>query len=139
MKIEKLMSTGLVMVDMDDALVTVKGIFDHFQFHHVLVLEKEVLVGVISDRDLLAALSPTVGTPAETNRDLAMLNKRAHQICTRNPLTVKQKDSVVTAIDIFNQKNVSCVPVVDNDNRPVGILTQRDILMYLASIYKKTE
>lgn len=133
------MSTALVTVNIDDTLLTVKEIFEHFEFHHLLVLENEGLVGIISDRDLLAALSPAIGTPAETSRDLALLSKRAHQICTRNPVVVKQKDSVMSAIDIFNDENVSCVPVVDNNNRPVGILTLRDILMHLAELHKNKQ
>lgn len=137
MKIEKLMSTGLVTVDIDDTVSTIKEIFDHFKFHHVLVLENEALVGVISDRDLFASLSPSVGTAAETSKDLALLNKRAHQICSRKPFTLQQKDSVVAALAIFNDENVSCVPVVDDQNRPVGILTMRDILLFLASKYKQ--
>ena len=136
MKIEKLMSTGLVCVDLDESLLSVKEIFEHFEFHHVLVTENEILIGVISDRDLLAALSPAIGTAAETSRDLALLQKRVHQICTRNPITVTSKQSVASAIEIFNDENVSCVPVVDENNKPIGILTLRDIVKFLASVYK---
>jgi hypothetical protein len=38
------------------------------------------LCGVISDRDLLRALSPYVGTASENARDTATLRKRVHQI-----------------------------------------------------------
>jgi hypothetical protein len=38
--------------------------------------EHKNLSGVVSDRDLLRALSPYVGSAAETERDLATLNKR---------------------------------------------------------------
>ena len=52
------------------------------------VLEADIPIGVISDRDLLKALSPYIGTATETSRDVATLNKRAHQIMSRKPITI---------------------------------------------------
>ena len=83
MNVEKIMSKSIVTVDMDDSLKVIKEIFDNVGFHHLLVIESDKLFGIISDRDLLKVLSPTVGTASETTRDLESLNKKAHQILTR--------------------------------------------------------
>jgi len=40
------------------------------------VIESGKLIGVVSDRDLLKAISPNIGTMSETYRDEATLNKR---------------------------------------------------------------
>ncbi len=88
MSIEKIMSKTVVTVEMDDSLKVVKDIFDNTNFHHLLVVESGKLFGVISDRDLLKSLSPDIGTVAETSKDTATLNKRAHQIMTRKPVTL---------------------------------------------------
>lgn len=52
MKINSLMSSNIVTVEMDDTLKIVKEIFDHTQFHHLLVVDANKLCGIISDRDL---------------------------------------------------------------------------------------
>jgi len=53
------MTTRLVTVELDDPLEVVKRIFDSVKFHHLLVVDTgKKLCGVISDRDLLRALSP---------------------------------------------------------------------------------
>ena len=57
-------------------------------FRHLLVLEEGELVGVISDRDLFRAISPYLGSEAEMSRDTETLTKRAHQIMTRQPITI---------------------------------------------------
>ena len=88
MRVKEIMNTSLVTIDMDDSLEVVKDIFDHSSFHHLLVTEGDKLFGIISDRDLLKVLSPYLGTPSETNRDLAILNRKAHQILTRKPITL---------------------------------------------------
>ncbi len=128
MCVEKIMSKRVVTVEMDDSLVTVKKIFDNVSFHHLLVVDSDRLFGVISDRDLLKALSPNIGTAAETPKDLATLNKRVHQILTREPITISPKSKISEAIDIFNSHDISCIPVVDEEHKPVGLISWRDIL-----------
>ena len=53
MRIKDIMSTKVVTVEFDDTLASVKEIFDTLKFHHLLVVEKNELFGVVSDRDLL--------------------------------------------------------------------------------------
>lgn len=56
MKITKLITRRVVCINMDDPLNKAKRLFEEHGFHHLLVLEKGRLVGVISDRDLLKRL-----------------------------------------------------------------------------------
>ena len=128
-----IMSKTVVTVEMDDSLEVIKEIFDNTGFHHLLVVESDKLLGVISDRDLLKALSPNIGTLSETVRDLASLKKRAHQIMTRKAVTLGADAAIFDAIEIFNTHNISCIPVVDDQNKPVGIISWRDILKTLES------
>ncbi|MEZ0121597.1 MAG: CBS domain-containing protein [Candidatus Reddybacter sp.] len=121
------MTTVVVSVEMDDSLRVISDIFHNTRFHHILVLDENKLVGVISDRDLLQAISPHIGTPSETTRDLATLNKSAHQIMSRNPITITPKANFEDAILLFNSHTVSCLPVTDESNKVFGIITWRDI------------
>jgi len=131
MKISKLMSSNIVIVEMDDPLSKVKAIFEETHFHHLLVVEGARLSGVISDRDLLKSISHNIDTAVATTKDLASLNKKAHQIMTRKPISLKDTATVKDAIDIFNQHKISCIPVVNNANKPVGIVSWRDIMREL--------
>ena len=137
MIIEKLMSKPIVTVELDDTLKVVKRIFERAKFHHLLVVEKDVLYGVISDRDLLKAISPHIGTPNETPHDLVTLNKKVHQIMTRKPITLPPQADVYAAIKIFNQHSISCIPIVNDGGRPVGIISWRDILRGIEDNHNK--
>ena len=129
--IKKIMTAKLITVGLDDKLETVKEIFDNLKFHHLLVVEEHKLLGVVSDRDLLKALSPNIGSARETFQDIASLNKRVHQIMTRRPIVLQESATVDDAIHAFNTHGISCLPVVDLNFRPVGIVTWRDILKNL--------
>jgi acetoin utilization protein AcuB len=128
-RLREIMTARVVSVEADDSLEAVKKIFDSVKFHHLLVIDSgKKLAGVISDRDLLRALSPYVGTPSENARDTATLNKRVHQIMTRQPITLLPEAQVADAIRVFLEHRVSCIPIVEKSFRPVGIVSWRDVL-----------
>jgi acetoin utilization protein AcuB len=123
-----IMSSRVVTVSMDDTLAKVEALFRESRFHHLLVLERGRLVGIISDRDLLKARSPAIGTLMETDRDRATLNKRAHQVMSRHPVTARADMAIETAARLLIDRKVSCLPVVSNEQTPVGMLSWKDIL-----------
>jgi acetoin utilization protein AcuB len=127
------MTTRLVTVELDDPLEVVKRIFDSVKFHHLLVVDTgKKLCGVISDRDLLRALSPYIGTASENARDTATLNKRVHQIMSRQLVTLPPEATVAEAVKVFLEHRVSCIPVVGPGFKAVGIVSWRDILKSMA-------
>jgi acetoin utilization protein AcuB len=134
MALGDIMTARIVTVEMDDRLEVVKEIFDTVNFHHLLVLdENKKLGGIVSDRDLLRALSPYVGSAAETARDLATLNKRVHQIMTRHPITLRPESGISEAVNLLLMHGISCIPIVDDKLKPVGIVSWRDLLKSLAT------
>jgi len=128
MIVEKIMSKSVVTIGMDDSLRKVKDIFERKRFHHLIVIEDDKVFGVISDRDLLKSISQNIGTINETACDAESLKKRVHQVMTRELTTLQPGADIDDAIDIFNKVHVSCIPVVDHENKPVGIISWRDIL-----------
>lgn len=140
MSIERLMSRFPVTVRMDDSLEHVKNIFERERFHHLLVVEDNTLVGVLSDRDLFKALSPRLETASETSKDKACLHRRVHQIMTRELLTLTPEADLTDAIHLLTKHPVSCIPVVNEHNKPLGILTWRDILRIIEQyIHRKNQ
>ncbi len=84
MLIAKLMSKNLVTLSLDDDLNKARALFNQHHIHHILILDDEdKLAGVITDRDLFMHLSPTVGTNKESHKDVSLLQKKTHQIMTR--------------------------------------------------------
>ena len=131
MKLNEIMSSSLITVEMDDPLKTIKEIFENAAIHHILVVESHSLLGVISDRDFLKSITPSLGTIAETSNDITILNKKAHQIMSRQLVTLEPDASIKDAIDIFNQHNISCIPIVGKDKKIVCVVSWRDIIKTL--------
>ena len=50
-------------------------------------------------------------------------------LCQRNVDVIRADDSVATAADRMRQRTVGSLIVVDDANRPVGIITDRDLVI----------
>ncbi len=134
MNVESIMVTKVVIARMDDTVRRLDGLFHKHKLRHLPVIDGGVIVGVISDRDLLRSISPYVGTVAEDGRDRETLNHKAHQIMTRNPITITPETPVDDAGQILLKHNVSCLPVLDDSGHVVGIITKKDILRALLAL-----
>ncbi|MDP7592055.1 MAG: CBS domain-containing protein [Litorilituus sp.] len=132
MSINALMSRDLVTIDLDDTLATIREIFEQVTFHHILVIENKKLVGVVSDRDFFKSVGPRLGTSIETERDKLPLNRKVHQVMNRKLICVNEQASVIDVVNCFHNNRVSCVPVIDNNGCPIGIISWRDIVDALA-------
>ncbi len=127
MRIVDIMKQRVATIGMDDTLETVRDFFAAAPFHHLLVLEEEQLVGILSDKDLYKALSPFLGSGSENQRDRDTLQRRVHQIMTRSPVTISPQGSIAEACDLLRARGISCLPVLES-GQVVGIVTWRDLL-----------
>ena len=120
MNVASIMTRKMIMAEMDDSLFKVRTFFKYAEFHHILVVKDRKLVGVISDRDLLA----------EEGRVTINSNKRTHQIMSRMPITVDPQTSIEKASNLLLENDISCLPVVSSKGVVEGILTWKDILKF---------
>ena len=137
MAISQIMSRNLITLDMDNTLADAKALFARYEMHHILITEQEKLVGVLSDRDLLQHLSPTIGTRKETPQDSFILNKKIHLIMSRNLITASENITLNEAVLLFYDNKISCIPVINEKHFPVGIITWRDIIKVIAVQYRR--
>jgi acetoin utilization protein AcuB len=122
--IREIMTTDIITVHPDDTLYKVEEIFDIFPIHHILVVDRYELKGVITHQDLLRIYRKEL-TENLIDRT-ALLVKHA---MTPNPLTLDCEDSIGLAADIFMANKFHSVPVLDGQEL-AGILTNHDILRY---------
>ncbi len=61
------------------------------------------------------------------SRDTETLNKRAHQIMSRQLITIASHLTVRDGVKLMLEKGVSCLPVLEN-GALVGIISWKDFL-----------
>ncbi|MDP9287531.1 MAG: CBS domain-containing protein [Thermoproteota archaeon] len=53
---------------------------------------------------------------------------------TRDVKTEKEDQNVLTACRIMHENNIGCVIIVKKDDKPIGIITERDVVRLLGSL-----
>jgi arabinose-5-phosphate isomerase len=77
------------------------------------------LTGLFTDSDLARLF--------EARRD-ATLDRPIAEVMTRGPMTVRLGTRVIDAVEIFCQRKISELPVIDADGQPVGLLDITDLI-----------
>lgn len=133
MTVDTIMSRDVVTVRPDAALMEIRGLLHEKGFNHLLVTEEDdTLCGVISDRDVLKAISPFLDTYSEEHRDVKTLSQPASEIMQSEPITVAPDTTIKEASMMLLDNRVSSLPVVEG-NELVGIVTGKDMLEYYIS------
>lgn len=130
---DAVMSKPVVTITADDKLSKVSSLFREKKLHHLLVVDGKEFVGIVSDRDFFRSISPRAELAVATDAEAATLNKRVHQVMSRHPICVREDQSVDDVMDLFLAHEISCVPVIDAQGLPVGIVSWRDIIKLLHS------
>lgn len=106
-----------------DSAQKVAGILHKHNVGSIPVVSDEAprkLIGIITDRDLCCSvvakgLDPT-STPIE-------------KFVSRNPATCREGEELAHCERLMQERQVRRIPVVDNDGRVIGIVSQADLAL----------
>ena len=105
----------------NDMVAKVAKLMKNKDIGTVPIIENEhtkKLVGIVTDRDLALKI-------VAEGRDAK--STKAEEVMTRKVVTCRGEDDVQKALDAMSEHQLRRIPVVDNDNRIVGIIAQADV------------
>ncbi len=93
----------------------------------VLVVRENRLLGIFTERDALrlVAQNTSLDSPIES-------------VMVADPVTLAATDTLATAIRKMSDGGYRRLPIVDQDQVPVGIITVTDIVHYLVDHFPQT-
>lgn len=137
--VRELMTEDPITVAPDVSLEQVLGIMQQASIRHLPVVDDEGLVGVVSDRDLkfihgLPGVFDHVGKEdiEAVLDDPISLVLKSRFLVDRDVTTLDPNDSVEEAVDIFVSTKIGAIPVVDVHQEVVGIVSDVDVLRWVA-------
>jgi len=80
--------------------------------------QTRTLVGIVTDRDLALKI---VAKGRDANAT------KVGKVMTRQVVTCRAEDDVQKALDVMANNQLRRIPIVDDDNRIVGIIAQADV------------
>lgn len=128
-RVSTLMTTDLFTVNQDEVLDLVASIMDWRHIRHVPVEDnRHRLVGLITHRMLLRELARCHGKP---HAPIAVGDVMARDVVTVTPQT-----PTLEAFELLRRHRFGSLPVVEDD-RLVGIVTERDFLRLTAELLER--
>ena len=118
-EVADVMTAKVVTLSPHHSFSDVANLMNDRYFRHCVVVDaRGLLVGVISDRDILRALA----------RNPNSRSKSLEQIMTHNPVTVRRNTPIADAVGKILSRRINCLPVVEEDGSVCGIVTSTDLL-----------
>lgn len=133
MTVERIMTAHANCVSPDISFQEIQHHFNTHVYHHLPVTDELGLCGIISDRDVMACIAKYAGEVGQHVFSDYISQLTAADVMTKGVITVDRYTPIATASILLLEHNISCLPVVDEDNNVEGILTWKDILRF--SVY----
>ncbi|MDX8408575.1 MAG: CBS domain-containing protein [Mariprofundales bacterium] len=139
MKVSEVMSTGLLTASSDESLRSVIRKMVMRRCGSIPVVDAtNQLLGIIAVRDVMIPLYPNMGEYVHDSvhtRDFEemeeeygkLLEKSASEVLTANPMTVAADDPVLKAASYMGLKHLRRIPVTDDANVLLGMVSIGDI------------
>jgi len=140
MLIKKWMTRSVITVDKEDRMIDAILLLKQHNIHRLPVMEKDRVVGIVSDKDIIKTSVPGVPSLEMIDALYRISKIRVEAIMTKNPITIPADFTVDEAAEILLEHKISGAPVTNNQGEMVGIITRTDLLKVkteLAGIEKR--
>lgn len=133
LRVNDLMSVALEVVSPDAHLHDVLTTMNRAGYRHLPVVANDMLVGIITDRDVrLAVNSPVVSAEADLTRESVLDGVRVDDCMTPNPQCVSSNTPLHEVADLLSLNKFGAMPVVD-EGKLVGMISYIDFLRHYAA------
>lgn len=131
--IKHIMSTDLKTAKPTDSVSVVDSYFKENRIHHVPVVNQEhEVVGVVSKSDFLYLLRGFTENEVDIFiREAKLRSFKIHEIMAKEIEVLSEEADIHSAVSLLAQNRFRCVPVVNANNKLVGLVTPIDILTHI--------
>jgi len=147
LKAVNIMTTSVVVVDQEMALVDATALLAEKQISGAPVVNRQgILVGVVSEKDFLKEMgfgaTPSfmqIATHCLNDRSCMigrLHNRTIGDIMSRPPISGAAEMTVGAISSIFADKQINRLPIVDADQRLIGMVTRTD-LAHSLNVYQE--
>ncbi|MFP4036921.1 MAG: CBS and ACT domain-containing protein [Desulfobacteraceae bacterium] len=134
MLVKNWMSRNLITVGPDESIVGATDLLKKHKIRMLPVIDKEKLVGMVTDRDLKRA-SASDATSLEIHELMYLVSKiKVKDVMSTKVITLPEDFTVEEAAEVLLGNKISGAPVVDRNDKLVGVITQTDLFRVLISV-----
>jgi len=127
-KVRERMTRSPATVTPDGGLKDAIWKMEHGHFRHLPVVDEHAkLIGMLTDRDV-RQIKPSLAFTSKEDAAVQLWSLSVQQAAVFDPISVKPETSLKEAAELMLRWHVGGLPVVDERDKLVGMLTYTDIL-----------
>lgn len=126
MKVVDIMTKDPLTVTPTETIGQADELMNTNKIRQLPVVQGKDLVGIVTDRDIRSFLSGSLLEGVEAREEA--LNTKVREIMTTEPMTLSPDDDLQEAVEIMIDEKIGGIPVVDESEGLVGIVTYVDVL-----------
>ncbi len=128
------MRSNPLIVSPEDSLAEALALLSLHRIRHLPVLEGEELVGILAARDISQASLPGPAGRPTPETDALLKITRVGDVMARAVTTTTPEATIGEAAMLLVSHKIGALPVLREDERLVGIITETDVLEALVEI-----
>lgn len=125
---EDCMTLKPVSIGPDEPVAKALGLMFKHGIRHLPVVDGDLLIGMVSDRDIRQSWGRTQGALKVTGD--ADLRETVSEIMSHPAIDAGEKTPVQKAVELMVRHRIGALPVVDPYHKLIGIFTETDALQY---------
>ena len=126
MKVVDVMTKDPLTVTPTETIGQADELMNTNKIRQLPVVQEKELVGIVTDRDIRSFLNGSFLESVEAREEA--LNTKVREIMTTEPISVSSDDDLQEAIELMIDEKIGGIPVVDEAEGLVGIVTYVDVL-----------
>ncbi len=132
MIIADLMSKLDSYIEADESLSKVITLMNNKAYSCLLVVNEGTPIGIITERDLVRMFADSVA-----QKSFEDLSVSVADVMTTEPICVQEKTTLFNALALAHSHQFRHFPVVDENEKLVGLVTQTDIVNACVNLFEK--
>lgn len=126
--VSEIMRREVVTLAPKETLDLTQDLMSVGRVRHMPVVDEGRLVGIISNRDLLAASLSKALVFDPAARRTFLRSVEVGEVMTRDVVTISPETTLSDAARVLVRRAFGCLPVVDGNGTLVGLVTETDLL-----------
>jgi acetoin utilization protein AcuB len=131
------MTKDVITIAPETSLKAAHDIMNKKKIRRLPVVVEGKVIGIVTLGDIRGAEPSRASSLSIWEMNDLLANLKASEIMTRNPATIQETASIGDAAKFMLEKKFSGLPVVDEADHLVGIITESDIFRLVVSEWHK--
>lgn len=133
------MTRDVVTISPDTPLPEAHRLMSEKQIRRLPIVDHNRVVGIITLGDVREAEPSDATSLSIWEMNYLLAKQKVDSLMSKNPLTISPEATISEAARLMLEKKVSGLPVIDQNEKLVGIITESDVFRLIIQAWDKME